>query len=197
MVPLLLTLPEVRVVSLFQSENIDSGFHKGDLEMLSGNVASIGVGGIIAVVSSLIVRLPRPLRPTPTKYFYNLQWPEDFNFDITRAINAPALSSPSAESETPSLNEKEKSSAEAADAVSVKSEEEDDLDPAKLQKAFRFAAWSSIALVCRSLSAFRRCTLIHLVHDSYAYCCYWCHCHCSSRRQCSESADWKHGSSSA
>lgn len=55
--------------------------------------------------------------------------------------------SPSADSAAPSLSEKEKSSPEPTDAVSVKSEEEDDLDPAKLQKAFRFAAWSSIILV--------------------------------------------------
>ncbi|KAG6834308.1 hypothetical protein H0H93_010577, partial [Arthromyces matolae] len=42
----------------------------GDYEMLAGNLASIGVGGIIAVAWSLVS-------------------PENFNFDVTRAINAP------------------------------------------------------------------------------------------------------------
>ncbi|KAG6847031.1 hypothetical protein H0H93_010527, partial [Arthromyces matolae] len=42
----------------------------GDYEMLAGNLASIGVGGIIAVAWSLVS-------------------PENFNFDVTRVINAP------------------------------------------------------------------------------------------------------------
>ena len=43
----------------------------GNYEMLSGNLASIGTGGIIAVTTSLI-------------------WPEDFDFEATRAINTPS-----------------------------------------------------------------------------------------------------------
>lgn len=147
MVLLLSTLLEVCAISLpLLSGVANTGIYQGDLEMLSGNLASIGVGGIIAVVSSLIVRLMRPLHSFCANQIYNNQWPEDFNFDITRAVNAPTPGSPSAESAAPSLSEKEKSSPDPADAVSVKSEE-DDLDPAKLQKAFRFAAWSSIILV--------------------------------------------------
>lgn len=36
----------------------------GDLEMLAGNLASIGVGGIITVVTSLIVSSPLPSPPS-------------------------------------------------------------------------------------------------------------------------------------
>lgn len=148
------------------------GISQGDLEMLSGNLASIGVGGIIAVVSSLVVRLMHLLYLFCANQIYDNQWPEDFDFDITRAVNAPEPGSPSADSAAPSLSEKEKSSPEPADAVSVKSEEEDDLDPAKLQKAFRFAAWSSIILVRLSpLCISVMCMLISSMHNSWLYCC--------------------------
>jgi len=73
------------------------------------------------------------------------QWPEDFNFDVTRAINAPNTrhGRDSAEGD-----EDEKKSREAIEAAEVENDESDnDLDPVALQKAFRFAAWSSVALV--------------------------------------------------
>jgi len=99
----------------------------GDYEMLAGNLASIGVGGIVASVSSYL-------------------WPEDFNFDTTRAINAPGTrhvhGRDSAEGD-----DDEKKSREAIEAAEVENDESDrDLDPVGLQKAFRFAAWSSVAL---------------------------------------------------
>ncbi|KIP04085.1 hypothetical protein PHLGIDRAFT_31522 [Phlebiopsis gigantea 11061_1 CR5-6] len=106
-----------------------------DYEMLAGNLASIGVGGIIATVSS---------------YF----WPDDFNFDITRAINAPVETGPAPapekdESPKPaSVELDEKRESMSAEVMSVRADDDDDeLDPAGLQKAFRFAAWSSIILL--------------------------------------------------
>jgi SSS family transporter len=97
----------------------------GDYEMLAGNLASIGVGGIIATATSYI-------------------WPEDFNFDITRAINAPGTRHARDSTEG---DEDEKKSKEAIDAAEVENDETDkELDPVGLQKAFRFAAWSSVAL---------------------------------------------------
>ena len=43
----------------------------GDYEMLAGNLASIGVGAIIAVLSSLIVRhLPIDLAATRTHFIH-------------------------------------------------------------------------------------------------------------------------------
>ncbi|CAL1711071.1 unnamed protein product [Somion occarium] len=103
----------------------------GDLEMLSGNLASIGVGGIITCVTS---------------YF----WPENFDFDTTRAINVPSQSEPATEQPLDYTADHEKKRHEvSSETVSIASEptEEDELDPAALNKAFKFAAWSSIILL--------------------------------------------------
>ena len=110
----------------------------GDFEMLAGNLASIGVGGIVTCVTS---------------YF----WPEDFNFDITRAINAPHSNNDFEEKPigssphgTPEMDEDKKRDSVSADVSSVTSaqpSEDTELDPAMLNKAFRFAAWSSVVLV--------------------------------------------------
>ncbi|KAF7792790.1 hypothetical protein EIP86_003889 [Pleurotus ostreatoroseus] len=110
----------------------------GDFEMLAGNLASIGVGGIVTCVTS---------------YF----WPEDFNFDITRAINAPHSNNDFEEKPigssphgTPEMDEDKKRDSVSADVSSVTSaqpSEDTELDPAMLNKAFRFAAWSSVVLL--------------------------------------------------
>ncbi|KZT03620.1 urea transporter [Laetiporus sulphureus 93-53] len=110
----------------------------GDHEMLSGNLASIGIGGIVAVTTSLI-------------------WPEDFNFDITRAINKSSTSSSSADEKSVDadhqdhFDEKKQHSSDVSlepviSAEAAAAEEAKELDPAALQKAFDLAAWSSIAL---------------------------------------------------
>ncbi|KAF8231010.1 urea transporter [Tricholoma matsutake] len=105
----------------------------GDYEMLAGNIASICVGGIIATASSLL-------------------WPDNYDWESTRAINAPEprkdVTDPSKISkEETSTNEKDPEY-EAKDASSSQelSVIDDDLDPAALQKAVRFASISSIAL---------------------------------------------------
>ncbi|KAI0028046.1 urea transporter [Vararia minispora EC-137] len=100
----------------------------GDFEMLAGNLASIGVGGIIAVVWSLI-------------------FPENFDFTVTRALNAPKRIP--AEPQSPAMDEKkEKQDGEVEEERSVETPgfEDPELDPAGLEKAFSFAAWSSVAL---------------------------------------------------
>ncbi|KAF7368781.1 Urea transporter [Mycena venus] len=110
----------------------------GDFEMLAGNLASIGVGGIIATASSYM-------------------WPENYDFESTRAINKPTAAASNSKVEEkeesgnakddsrPSMEKKEKtpSVADSFDAVEVDAE----LDPVALDKAFRFAAWSSLALL--------------------------------------------------
>ncbi|TCD67621.1 hypothetical protein EIP91_012186 [Steccherinum ochraceum] len=114
--------------------NVTVGTTGGDDEMLAGNLASIGVGGIVTCVVS---------------YF----WPEEFNFDITRAINAPTNSQE--HSRSPSIGEDEKKFPADHEVKSVKSSheehirptEEDELDPAALKKAFKFAARSSVVLL--------------------------------------------------
>jgi hypothetical protein len=74
------------------------------------------------------------------------QWPEDFDFEITRAINAPSVRHVNARDSTE--DEDEKKSGGAVEAAEVENDDSDkELDPDGLQKAFRFAAWSSVALV--------------------------------------------------
>ncbi|KAJ7347968.1 urea transporter [Mycena albidolilacea] len=103
----------------------------GDFEMLAGNLASIGVGAIIATASSYM-------------------WPENYDFESTRAINKPTAASKvddeeHAKADRPSMEKKEKapSVADSFDAAEV----DEELDPVALNKAFRFAAWSSLGLL--------------------------------------------------
>lgn len=103
----------------------------GDFEMLAGNLASIGVGAIIATATSYI-------------------WPENFDFEATRAVNRPAPQEPELEKE-PQLSEKSDSKSQDGSTRSVSVEpdhfsEDKELDPDGLNKAFRFAAWSSLGL---------------------------------------------------
>ncbi|KDN44490.1 hypothetical protein RSAG8_05537, partial [Rhizoctonia solani AG-8 WAC10335] len=102
----------------------------------------IGVGGIVSVVWSY-------LRP------------DDFSFDITRALNAPTRShaAPTAGSgtHTPPEDEKKQSDIGSGDVRIMPAEDDEkhdqgvthdeDLDPVALMGAFRFAAWSSVGLL--------------------------------------------------
>jgi hypothetical protein len=119
---------------------VDTTF--GDYEMLTGNLLSIGVGGIITVGWSLIS-------------------PADFDWEITRRINAPvhapshstvetSLESPSLE--TPGV-EKDKYSPKETTVPTLssppnemESQDADEEERVNLQKAFRFAAWAAIGL---------------------------------------------------
>ncbi|EJD35922.1 Na+/solute symporter [Auricularia subglabra TFB-10046 SS5] len=124
--------------SALNGGNIDVVTSGGDLEMLAGNLASIGVGGIIAVVASLLK-------------------PDNFNFDVTRAINAPhhhhEAGQPSRPPEEEKEKEKEKQNERDAEVQSTSGSSEigrtdaDELDPAGLELAFRFAVWSSVVLL--------------------------------------------------
>lgn len=101
--------------------------------MLSGNLASIGVGGIIAVTTSLI-------------------WPDDFDFEATRAINTPSHTAEDQGSEEYVDEKKRVASEVSTEPVvdppeEVAAEEERELDPGALNKAFRLAAWASVTLV--------------------------------------------------
>ncbi|KAF8965372.1 urea transporter [Flammula alnicola] len=101
----------------------------GDFEMLAGNLASIGVGAIIATVSSLI-------------------WPDDFDWETTRAINKPTP--PPSELEEKSDRDSVKKQASVKESIAgdsyAGSEEADELDPVALNKAFKFATYSSVGL---------------------------------------------------
>jgi len=94
----------------------------GDYEMLAGNLASIGVGGIVAYVASIIA-------------------PENYDFAATRAINLEHVIPP------PHAEEDEKSDEKRDVSVLVTPHDrDDDIDPVRLNAAFKFATWSSVAL---------------------------------------------------
>ncbi|KAA1472751.1 urea transporter [Dentipellis sp. KUC8613] len=106
----------------------------GDYEMLAGNLASIGVGAIIA---------------TATSYM----WPENFDFESTRALNAPKsapIEEKSDDLDRKSPDDEKRMSSDVSSAVDeavMPPQSDSDLDPVALGKAFRFAAWSSVILL--------------------------------------------------
>jgi hypothetical protein len=139
--------------------SIDTTFQ--DYPMLAGNLASLGVGGIISTATSLM-------------------WPENFDFDITRALHvhgdgsdhggvvvdgtgmslSPSsqddkdMKSSSAEdpekaaaAAAPAALPKEKSSSTTASESSVHEEVYDEnKDPVKLAQAFKLAVYTSLFL---------------------------------------------------
>jgi len=109
----------------------------GDYEMLAGNLASIGVGAIIATVTSYI-------------------WPDNFDFETTRAINRPTTAAPpvhgheggnTVNQEDEDFDKKEKLEEVVPQSINNAAEVDDELDPVALNKAFIFASWSSVALL--------------------------------------------------
>lgn len=134
--------------------NVETTFE--DYSMLTGNLLSIGVGGIITIAWSLIK-------------------PEDFDWEVTRAINnrvdnhieevSPPVSSSSdtaASQPGPSTSEKTQYPATEGGDVKVSGnatkvnedlvamEEQpsgEDLENVQLQKSFRFAAYAALTLV--------------------------------------------------
>ena len=80
-----------------------------------------------------------------------LKWPDDFDFEATRAINKPVVadSTPSTPHDVRDVKdeiERVKPASIAGDSFDGK-EEDDELDPVALNKAFKFATWSSVGLV--------------------------------------------------
>jgi len=98
--------------------------------MLAGNLASIGVGAIIATMSSLI-------------------WPANFDWESTRAINKPVSTVEKTHEEKldPDSDKKQDDVFVTGGSVAGDSySSEDELDHVALHKAFKFAATSSVAL---------------------------------------------------
>ncbi|BEI81538.1 hypothetical protein CcaverHIS002_0206980 [Cutaneotrichosporon cavernicola] len=119
---------------MYGTINVETTFT--DYPMLTGNLLSIGVGGIVTVVGSMI-------------------WPADFDWEITRAINADAgrkaakltedpISENSSVTEVrlPSSGEKK----DSVDGTIADTEAQNISDDASLRKAFRLAAYSALSL---------------------------------------------------
>ena len=87
-----------------------------------------------------------------------MQWPEDFDFAATRAINAPAVEDHGEklrDEEEDSNSVKKRDSAEVSATVDpvvsasvAAAAEARELDPAALNASFRLAAWASVIMVC-------------------------------------------------
>lgn len=80
-----------------------------------------------------------------------VQWPDDFDWGATRAINKPVSIPEKAHEEKfdPDSNNKQADGSikGASDAGGSYDNKEDELDSAALNKAFEFAAASSVTLV--------------------------------------------------
>ncbi|TRM67086.1 hypothetical protein BD626DRAFT_546072 [Schizophyllum amplum] len=103
----------------------------GDYEMLAGNLASIGVGAIVSLTWSLIVR--------PS---YTFESPLD---EEKRATGEEKRASD--EGISASGDEKRPASIKEVQTIVETAEADDDLDPVALKRAFRFAAWASLVLL--------------------------------------------------
>lgn len=108
--------------------------------MLGGNLASIGNGGIVSVIASLIVcRLLKLVGNIDC-----LQWPDNYDFADTRAINLPVVKTTIRYVANLEIEKKEIPFTDGSDDGET---DMDDIDPSGLNKAFRFAAWSSVIMV--------------------------------------------------
>jgi hypothetical protein len=100
---------------------------------LAGNLASIGTGGIIAIATSLI-------------------WPDNFDWEATRAINKPApASAHRLDEKSDTASDKKNEVRESTHSITGSSsvsplEEDDELNPEGLRSAFKFATYSSLSL---------------------------------------------------
>src|ERR1700761_6514653 len=103
----------------------------------------------------------------------DLQSPENFDFEITRAINSPhhhVKHHTDEEEKHGNMDDPEKTAAQDGDQDVKVSEtssaegsprddeaigvtEDAELDPVALKKAFKFAAWSSVVLVSASVAS--------------------------------------------
>ncbi|KAK2463981.1 hypothetical protein APHAL10511_004032 [Amanita phalloides] len=107
----------------------------GDYEMLAGNIASFIIGGLIATITSVL-------------------WPDDFDWSSTRRLNTTNLmrsaASSSEDVRDPPKNEKNAEISETAASIvaaSTRQEEDNELDPVALRKAFVFASACSLTLL--------------------------------------------------
>ncbi|KAG6867648.1 hypothetical protein C0993_012758 [Termitomyces sp. T159_Od127] len=118
----------------------------GDLEMLAGNLASISVGGMISVIWSMV-------------------YPANFDFSITRSINAPHNHGHvSSFTRNQEQGKKNIHSDEIETISNVSGLTADcDLDPIELNKAFKFAACSSIALVIYGVHGLKAWVVIGII----------------------------------
>ncbi|KAF9237446.1 urea transporter [Melanogaster broomeanus] len=106
---------------------VTAGLNAGNYEMLAGNLASIAIGGIVAVAASLI-------------------WPESYDFVETRAINSPASRKKPADDAEEAEDEKKVPNSSSSSVSNAATQLESELDPVGLTKAFKFAAWSSVIM---------------------------------------------------
>ena len=128
--------------------------------MLAGNIASFIIGGVIATVTSYLVWHIYFFLHVLAVLNKHSQWPADFDWSITRSINTPkplkTASSSSDEIQNTIENKDDEKDPDiavkpasiiAVSARTAQPDQDDDLDPVALRKAFVFASFSSLTLV--------------------------------------------------
>lgn len=75
----------------------------------------------------------------------HLQWPDNYDFAETRAINSPVVKKTVHYIEN--VETEKKDVPVSVTSVSEEAELDNELDPVGLEKAFRFAVWSSVIMV--------------------------------------------------
>lgn len=94
------------------------------------------------------------------------QSPDDYDFASTRAINAPTTQfTQEKDHTTDELDDKKEPSSPYTQSVH-EVPADNDLDPVALQKAFKFAANSSLVLVCGVNNSFKKSELILSLPDT-------------------------------
>lgn len=76
----------------------------------------------------------------------HLQWPDNYDFAGTRAINLPVVKKTTIHY-VPDVETEKKDAPASVTSVSDEIELDDELDPVSLKKAFRFAVWASVIMV--------------------------------------------------
>jgi len=91
-----------------------------------------------------------------------LQWPEDYDFASTRAINSrsAAVASKNVSDELEETEDEKKVPDTSASSVINEAPVDPELDPVALDKAFKFAARASVVLV-RAFSTSPHCCAVN------------------------------------
>jgi len=77
----------------------------------------------------------------------HLQWPDNYDFAETRAINLPIVKRTVHHDSAENIETEKKGGPVSVTSASDEIEIDSELDPVGLKKAFRFAVWSSVIMV--------------------------------------------------
>lgn len=103
------------------------------------------------------------------EFLDHLQWPDNYDFAETRAINLPVVKRTVHHDYAEDINTEKKEVPVSVTSASDEIEIDSELDPVGLKKAFKFAVWSSVVMVRFLRSDFAWRVSDQRLH-SYFYC---------------------------